>query len=135
MAKQHQPGSVLEAKRSKLAPPPLYRVLLLNDDFTPITVDGRDALEFTFTYEGSDGNMYGTTGGGGRNTNLGTVFKVTPTGALTPRSGCRLRSDPCETPMDATALSDLDRSSHPKRDTLAPKPGVRSQSSNETFEI
>jgi ATP-dependent Clp protease adaptor protein ClpS len=28
--------SVLEAQRSKLAPPPLYTVLLLNDDFTPM---------------------------------------------------------------------------------------------------
>ena len=36
MGKQHQEGSVLEAKRSKLAPPPLYKVLLLNDDFTPM---------------------------------------------------------------------------------------------------
>jgi len=36
MAKQHQEGSVLEAKRSKLALPPLYKVLLLNDDFTPM---------------------------------------------------------------------------------------------------
>jgi ATP-dependent Clp protease adaptor protein ClpS len=36
MAKQHQPGSVLEAQRSKLAPPPLYTVVLLNDDFTPM---------------------------------------------------------------------------------------------------
>ncbi|WP_263772758.1 ATP-dependent Clp protease adapter ClpS [Propionivibrio soli] len=36
MAKQHQEGSVLEAKRTKLAPPPLYTVLLLNDDFTPM---------------------------------------------------------------------------------------------------
>jgi ATP-dependent Clp protease adaptor protein ClpS len=36
MAKQHQEGSVLEAKRSKIAPPPLYTVLLLNDDFTPM---------------------------------------------------------------------------------------------------
>ena len=36
MAKQHQDGSVLEAKRSKLAPPPLYTVLLLNDDFKPM---------------------------------------------------------------------------------------------------
>lgn len=36
MAKQQQDGSVLEAKRSKTAPPPLYTVLLLNDDFTPM---------------------------------------------------------------------------------------------------
>jgi ATP-dependent Clp protease adaptor protein ClpS len=36
MAKQHQEGSVLEAKRSRLAPPPMYKVLLLNDDFTPM---------------------------------------------------------------------------------------------------
>jgi ATP-dependent Clp protease adaptor protein ClpS len=36
MAKQHHEGSVLEATRSKLAPPPFYTVLLLNDDFTPM---------------------------------------------------------------------------------------------------
>jgi ATP-dependent Clp protease adaptor protein ClpS len=36
MAKQHQDDTVLEAKRSKLAPPPLYTVVLLNDDFTPM---------------------------------------------------------------------------------------------------
>ena len=32
----HRPGTVLEAQRTKLAPPPLYTVLLLNDDFTPM---------------------------------------------------------------------------------------------------
>jgi len=36
MAKQYQDGSVIEAKHSKLAPPRLYTVLLLNDDFTPM---------------------------------------------------------------------------------------------------
>ena len=36
MAKQHQTGTVLEAQRTQLAPPPLYTVLLLNDDFTPM---------------------------------------------------------------------------------------------------
>ena len=36
MAKQHQTGAVLKAQRSKLAPPPFYTVLLLNDDFTPM---------------------------------------------------------------------------------------------------
>ena len=37
MAKPHQQeSSVLEAQRNKLAPPPLYTVLLLNDDFTPM---------------------------------------------------------------------------------------------------
>ena len=36
MAKQHQEDTVLEAKRSKLTPPPLYTVVLLNDDFTPM---------------------------------------------------------------------------------------------------
>ena len=36
MTKPHQEGSVLAAKQSKLAPPPLYTVLLLNDDFTPM---------------------------------------------------------------------------------------------------
>jgi len=36
MSKQHQDGSVIEAKRSKLQPPRLFMVLLLNDDFTPM---------------------------------------------------------------------------------------------------
>ena len=37
MAKPHQQeSSVLEAQRNKIAPPPLYTVLLLNDDFTPM---------------------------------------------------------------------------------------------------
>ena len=36
MAKQHQSSTVLEAQRTQLAPPPLYTVLLLNDDFTPM---------------------------------------------------------------------------------------------------
>ena len=36
MTKQNQQGVVLEAQQSKLAPPPLYTVLLLNDDFTPM---------------------------------------------------------------------------------------------------
>lgn len=36
MARQHQESSVIEAQHSKLAPPRLYTVLLLNDDFTPM---------------------------------------------------------------------------------------------------
>ena len=36
MSKQQQTGTVLEASRTKLAPPPLYAVVLLNDDFTPM---------------------------------------------------------------------------------------------------
>lgn len=36
MATKHQDNSLLEPKRTQLAPPPLYKVLLLNDDFTPM---------------------------------------------------------------------------------------------------
>src|SRR3979409_1093568 len=36
MAIQHQDGSVLEAKKPPSHPPPLYKVLLLNDDYTPM---------------------------------------------------------------------------------------------------
>ena len=36
MAKPNHECWRLEAKRSKLAPPPLYTVVLLNDDFTPM---------------------------------------------------------------------------------------------------
>ena len=36
MAKPNHESTVLETKRTKLAPPPLYTVLLLNDDYTPM---------------------------------------------------------------------------------------------------
>jgi len=36
MAVQHQDGTLLEVERVKAPLPPLYRVLLLNDDFTPM---------------------------------------------------------------------------------------------------
>ena len=36
MPTKHQDGSLLEAKRTQLVPPPLYKVILLNDDFTPM---------------------------------------------------------------------------------------------------
>ncbi len=36
MIKPHHEDSVLTANQKKLAPPPLYTVLLLNDDFTPM---------------------------------------------------------------------------------------------------
>ena len=29
-------GTLLEAKKSKLKPPPLFKVILLNDDYTPM---------------------------------------------------------------------------------------------------
>ena len=36
MATRKQSDSVLEAERTKTKPPPLFRVLLLNDDYTPM---------------------------------------------------------------------------------------------------
>ncbi|MBK7955866.1 MAG: ATP-dependent Clp protease adapter ClpS [Candidatus Accumulibacter sp.] len=36
MATKHQDGSLLQASGTQLAPPPLFKVLLLNDDFTPM---------------------------------------------------------------------------------------------------
>jgi ATP-dependent Clp protease adaptor protein ClpS len=36
MAARHQEDLVIQAERTKTAPPPLYKVLLLNDDFTPM---------------------------------------------------------------------------------------------------
>ncbi|MEZ5614065.1 MAG: ATP-dependent Clp protease adapter ClpS [Rhodocyclaceae bacterium] len=36
MATRKQSGSVLEAERTKEKPPPLFKVLLLNDDYTPM---------------------------------------------------------------------------------------------------
>jgi len=36
MSSKHQQGTVLERKIAEVAPPPLFKVLLLNDDFTPM---------------------------------------------------------------------------------------------------
>jgi ATP-dependent Clp protease adaptor protein ClpS len=36
MATRNQDGALLEVKRSKAKPPPLYKVMLLNDDYTPM---------------------------------------------------------------------------------------------------
>ena len=36
MANQQQHGSLLEAEKTRLQPPPMYKVLLLNDDYTPM---------------------------------------------------------------------------------------------------
>ncbi|MCP5269263.1 MAG: ATP-dependent Clp protease adapter ClpS [Zoogloeaceae bacterium] len=36
MGTKHQGDSLLEAQRAKASLPPLYKVLLLNDDFTPM---------------------------------------------------------------------------------------------------
>lgn len=36
MATRRQSDSVLEVERSKVKPPPLYKVMLLNDDYTPM---------------------------------------------------------------------------------------------------
>ena len=36
MGNQQQDGSLLEAEKIRVKPPPLYKVLLLNDDYTPM---------------------------------------------------------------------------------------------------
>jgi ATP-dependent Clp protease adaptor protein ClpS len=36
MAVHEQRGELLEAEKTKQKPPPLYKVLLLNDDYTPM---------------------------------------------------------------------------------------------------
>jgi ATP-dependent Clp protease adaptor protein ClpS len=36
MSNQEQHGNVLEAERTRTKPPPLYKVVLLNDDYTPM---------------------------------------------------------------------------------------------------
>jgi ATP-dependent Clp protease adaptor protein ClpS len=36
MATQHENGTVLARQEQKLKPPPMYQVLLLNDDYTPM---------------------------------------------------------------------------------------------------
>ena len=36
MATKSQDGSLLEAQRAKTMPPKMYKVLLLNDDYTPM---------------------------------------------------------------------------------------------------
>ena len=36
MRNQEQHDNVLEAKKAKVKPPPMYKVMLLNDDYTPM---------------------------------------------------------------------------------------------------
>ncbi len=36
MANRAREGTVLEAKKAKVKPPPLFKVMLLNDDYTPM---------------------------------------------------------------------------------------------------
>ena len=36
MSNQEQRGVVLEAEKAKVKPPPVYKVMLLNDDYTPM---------------------------------------------------------------------------------------------------
>jgi ATP-dependent Clp protease adaptor protein ClpS len=36
MSNQEQRGGLLEAEKQKVKPPPLYKVMLLNDDYTPM---------------------------------------------------------------------------------------------------
>jgi len=36
MSNKEQTGSVLEAERTRVKPPPLFKVILLNDDYTPM---------------------------------------------------------------------------------------------------
>ena len=36
MRNQEQRGTVLEAEKAKVKPPPLFKVILLNDDYTPM---------------------------------------------------------------------------------------------------
>lgn len=36
MATKHENGTVLERKTEKLKPPPMFQVVLLNDDYTPM---------------------------------------------------------------------------------------------------
>jgi len=36
MAIRYREDTVLEAKKAKLKPPPMFKVLLLNDDYTPM---------------------------------------------------------------------------------------------------
>jgi ATP-dependent Clp protease adaptor protein ClpS len=36
MATRSRDGTVLEAKKARVKPPPMFKVLLLNDDYTPM---------------------------------------------------------------------------------------------------
>jgi len=36
MGTKHREGAVLETQKAKVKPPPMYKVMLCNDDFTPM---------------------------------------------------------------------------------------------------
>ena len=73
------------------------RVASAQDHFKSlVSFDGTDGDQppFAQLVQGTDGNVYGTTNGFGGRYDRGTVFKITPSGALTtlynfcPHSGC-----------------------------------------------
>jgi ATP-dependent Clp protease adaptor protein ClpS len=36
MATKHREGTILQTRKAKVKPPPMYKVVLCNDDFTPM---------------------------------------------------------------------------------------------------
>jgi len=81
----------------KIAPSGTLTTLYTFCPTTPCT-DGTDP--YAALVQGTDGNFYGTTEGGGIGLGAGTVFKITPSGALTtlyqfcPQANCPDGGDP-----------------------------------------
>jgi len=48
MATRMRDGALLEAKKAKLKPPPLFKVILLNDDYTPMEFRGHRPCSDSF---------------------------------------------------------------------------------------
>jgi len=65
----------------RISPAEQFTVLYAFGSYDPISDVNDDGVDPTALIEGADGNFYGTTAGGGSN-GTGTVFSLTPQGAL-----------------------------------------------------
>jgi hypothetical protein len=104
MANRQREDTVLEAKRSKTKPPPMFKVLLLNDDYTPM--DFVAVLQrFSLSRSGDPGHAQGSPrrhgclryipeGCCGNQSRAGKVVRQAASTPVTVRNGRKLINRP-----------------------------------------
>ena len=69
MATRSRDGTVLETKKSRVKPPPLFKVILLNDDYTPMEFVVL-VLQTFFAHDPGEGDPGHAEGASGRHGSL-----------------------------------------------------------------